>query len=256
MSLLKIDGISKSFGGLKAVDNISFEVKEGTIHALIGPNGAGKTTLVNMISGIYSVDKGDIYFADEKITNVPTHKLVNKHIMRTFQNLEICENMTVMENVLLGFNIKMNKNLLKCSFQFEDILDDEEKYKHIAMSHLKRVGIDDISDSLCSDLSYGVLKKVEIVRALAINPRLLLLDEPVAGLNGTETSEIAEIIKEIAQSGVTVLLIEHDMKMIMNISDMITVVNFGQKLAEGTPAEISSNPKVIQAYLGGGTLHA
>lgn len=256
MSLLKIDGISKSFGGLKAVDNISFEVKEGTIHALIGPNGAGKTTLVNMISGIYSVDKGDIYFADEKITNVPTHKLVNKHIMRTFQNLEICENMTVMENVLLGFNIKMNKNLLKCSFQFEDILDDEEKYKHIAMSHLKRVGLDGMTDSLCSDLSYGVLKKVEIVRALAINPRLLLLDEPVAGLNGTETSEIAEIIKEIAQSGVTVLLIEHDMKMIMNISDMITVVNFGQKLAEGTPEEISSNPKVIQAYLGGGTLHA
>jgi len=256
MSLLKIDGICKSFGGLKAVDNISFEVEEGTIHALIGPNGAGKTTLVNMISGIYTVDEGRIHFSDEEITNVPTHKLVNKHIMRTFQNLEICENMTVMENVLLGFNIYMNKNLLKCSFQFESILDDEEKFTHIALSHLKRVGLEDMADTLCSDLSYGVLKKIEIVRALCTSPRLLLLDEPVAGLNGTETAEIADIIKEIASEGVTVLLIEHDMKMIMGISDNITVVNFGQKLAEGTPSEISSNPDVIKAYLGEGSLHA
>jgi len=256
MSLLKIDGICKSFGGLKAVDDISFEVQEGTIHALIGPNGAGKTTLVNMISGIYTVDTGDIYFNDEKITNVPTHKLVNKHIMRTFQNLEICENMTVMENVLLGFNIYMNKNLLKCSFQFESIMDDEDKFTHIALSHLKRVGLEDVADTLCSDLSYGVLKKVEIVRALCTSPRLLLLDEPVAGLNGTETAEIAEIIKEIAGEGVTVLLIEHDMKMIMGISDHITVVNFGQKLAEGTPEQISSDPEVIKAYLGEGSLHA
>ena len=256
MSLLKIDGISKSFGGLKALNDISFEVKEGTIHALIGPNGAGKTTLVNMISGIYSVEVGKIFFNDEEITNVPTHKLVNKHIMRTFQNLEICENMTVMENVLLGFNINMNKNLLKCSFQFESIIDDEEKYRHIALSHLKRVGLENIANKSCSSLSYGVLKKIEIVRALAINPKLLLLDEPVAGLNGTETTEIAEIIKEIAKEGVTVLLIEHDMKMIMNISDMITVINFGQKLAEGTPEQISSNPEVIKAYLGEGSLHA
>ena len=155
MSLLKIDGICKSFGGLKAVDNISFEVKEGTIHALIGPNGAGKTTLVNMISGIYSVDEGNIYFNDENISNVATHKLVGKRIMRTFQNLEICENMTVMENVLLGFNIEMNKSLLKSSFQFETILDDEEKFTHIALSHLKRVGLEDVAESLCSDLSYG-----------------------------------------------------------------------------------------------------
>lgn len=256
MSLLKIENLSKSFGGLKAVDNISFEVQEGTIHALIGPNGAGKTTLVNMISGIYSVEEGNIYFADENITNVPTHKLVNKHIMRTFQNLEICENMTVMENVLLGFNINMNKSLLKCSFRFESIIDDEEKFRHIALSHLKRVGLEEYAETLCSELSYGVLKKVEIVRALAINPRLLLLDEPVAGLNGTETAEIAEIIKEIAAEGVTILLIEHDMKMIMNISDNITVVNFGVKLAEGTPEEISSNPVVIKAYLGEGSLHA
>lgn len=256
MSLLRIDGISKSFGGLVAVDNISFEVKEGTIHALIGPNGAGKTTLVNMISGIYAVDSGEIYFDNENITNVPTHKLVNKRIMRTFQNLEICENMTVMENVLLGFNINMNKSLLKCSFLFESIMDDEEKFTHIALSHLKRVGLEDHAYKMCSDLSYGVLKKVEIVRALAINPKLLLLDEPVAGLNGTETAEISEIIKEIAAEGVTVLLIEHDMKMIMNISDNITVVNFGQKLAEGTPSEISSNPQVIKAYLGEGSLHA
>lgn len=256
MSLLRVEGISKSFGGIKALDNISFEVQEGTIHALIGPNGAGKTTLVNMISGIYSVEQGKIFFNDEDITNVPTHKLVNKHIMRTFQNLEICENMTVMENVLLGFNINMNKSLLKCSFQFESILDDEEKFKHIALSHLKRVGLEDVAYKKCSSLSYGVLKKVEIVRALAINPKLLLLDEPVAGLNGTETAEISEIIKEIATEGVTVLLIEHDMKMIMNISDRITVINFGHMLAEGTPAQISSNPEVIRAYLGEGSLHA
>jgi len=256
MSLLKVENISKSFGGIKALNDISFEVEEGTIHALIGPNGAGKTTLVNMISGIYSVETGKILFNDEDITNIATHKLVNKHIMRTFQNLEICENMTVMENVLLGFNINMNKNLLKCSFQFESILDDEEKFKHIALSHLKRVGLEDVANKKCSSLSYGILKKVEIVRALSINPKLLLLDEPVAGLNGTETEEIAKIIKEIASEGVTILLIEHDMKMIMNISDMITVINFGQMLAEGTPKEISSNPEVIKAYLGEGSLHA
>ncbi len=255
MSLLKIDGISKSFGGLKAVDNISFEVQEGTIHALIGPNGAGKTTLVNMISGIYTVDSGKIYFDEEDVTNIPTHKLVNKHVMRTFQNLEICENMTVMENILLGFNINMNKNLLKCSFRFESILDDEDKFTHIALSLLQKVGLENLAYEMCSDLSYGVLKKIEILRALAVNPRLLLLDEPVAGLNGTETAEIAEIIKEIAKEGVTVLLVEHDMKMIMGISDNITVVNFGQKLAEGTPKEISSNPEVIKAYLGEGSLH-
>lgn len=256
MSLLRVENICKNFGGLKALDNITFSVKEGTIHALIGPNGAGKTTLVNIISGIYNVSSGEIYFNNKNITNTPTHKLVNKSIMRTFQNLEICEHMTVMENVLLGFNINMNKNLLKCSFRFESIEDDEEKFTHIALSYLKRVGIEDLADELCSELSYGVLKKVEIVRALAINPKLLLLDEPVAGLNSAETAEIGNIIKEISASGVTILLIEHDMKMVMNISDFITVINFGQMLAEGTPNEISSNPEVIKAYLGEGSLHA
>ncbi len=256
MSLLKISNLSKNFGGLKALDDISFEVKEGSIHALIGPNGAGKTTLVNMISGIYSIEEGHVFFNNKEITNTPTHKLVSQHIVRTFQNLEICENMTVMENVLLGFNINMNKSLLKCSFQFESIIDDEEKFKHIALSHLKRIGLESVAYKKCSSLSYGVLKKVEIVRALANNPKLLLLDEPVAGLNGTETAEIAEIIREIAAEGVTILLIEHDMKMIMNISDFITVINFGKKLAEGTPKEIASNPEVIKAYLGEGSLHA
>lgn len=255
MSLLKLENISKSFGGLKALDDISFEVKQGSIHALIGPNGAGKTTLVNIISGIYTTDTGKIYFNDELITNTATHKLAKKGIMRTFQNLEICENMSVMENVLLGFNINMNKNLLKCSFQFESILDDEEKFTHIALSYLKKVGLEDDAYKKCSDLSYGVLKKVEIVRALAVNPKLLLLDEPVAGLNNKESDEIALIIKEIANSGVTVLLIEHDMKMVMNISDDITVINFGQMLAVGTPKEISSNPEVIKAYLGEGMLN-
>lgn len=256
MSLLRVENICKNFGGLKALDDITFSVKEGSIHALIGPNGAGKTTLVNIISGIYTATSGKIYFNDENITNTPTHKLVNKSIMRTFQNLEICEHMTVMENVLLGFNINMSKNLFKCSFRFESIEDDEEKFTHIALSYLKRVGIEDLADELCSELSYGVLKKVEIVRALAINPKLLLLDEPVAGLNSAETAEIGSIIKEISASGVTILLIEHDMKMVMNISDFITVINFGQMLAEGTPSEISSNPEVIKAYLGEGSVHA
>ena len=254
-TLLKIDGISKSFGGLKAVDNISFDVKKGTVHALIGPNGAGKTTIVNMISGLYSIDNGKVVFDGEDITNIDTHKLVHKRMMRTFQNIEICHDMSVMDNVLLGFNRKMDTNFFKCLFNIPLIKNNEEKYRHIAMTYLDRVGLKDQADTLCSDLSYGILKKVEIVRALATNPKLLLLDEPVAGLNGTETAEISDLIKEIVSEGVTVLLIEHDMKMIMNISDNITVLNFGVFLAQGTPKEISSNPEVIKAYLGEGSIN-
>jgi len=255
MSLLAIKNITKTFGGLRAVDDISFEVKEGTIHSVIGPNGAGKTTLINMISGIYTVDSGHIYFNNEEITNIDPHHLVHKSVIRTFQNLEICQSMSVLDNVLLGFNTKMNKNLIKCSFGFQSIADDEEKFTHIALRLLKKVGIEHLSSTICSELSYGVLKKIEIVRALATDPKLLLLDEPVAGLNAQETEEIAIIIKEIAKEGVTVVLIEHDMKMVMGISDEITVVNFGKKLAQGCPQEIATHPDVIRAYLGEGALN-
>lgn len=255
MNILTINSISKSFGGLKAVDKISLNVKKGDIHALIGPNGAGKTTIINMISGLYSVDDGDILFNNESILHLDTHHLVSKHIIRTFQNLEICQSMSVLDNVLLGFNMQMNKNLISCSFKFNSIVKDEEKFKDLAFEYLKSVGIEKYAYEICDNLSYGILKKLEIARSLATSPKLLLLDEPVAGLNSQETTQIAKIIQEISSQGISILLIEHDMKMIMDISDTISVINFGKNLANGTPKEISSNKDVIKAYLGEGNLY-
>jgi len=250
--LLQVNNVTKQFGGIKAVDDLSFRVKKGHIHSIIGPNGAGKTTLVNMITGVYKVDSGTIFLDGADITNISTDKLVYRGICRTFQNLEICDNMTVLENVLLGFDKYMDKNLVKSCFRANSILEDEVRYRNRALHLLSLIGLEKIASQRAENLSYGILKKLEIVRALGTSPELVLLDEPVAGLNPKETREVSELIKTVVADEVTVVLVEHDMKMVMQISDYITVMNFGKKLAQGNPDEIVKNKDVIRAYLGSG----
>ena len=266
--MLVVRELSKQFGGLKAVDDLSFDVKSGTIHSIIGPNGAGKTTLVNMITGVYKVTSGEIYLKKEgevyqkddieeiihgkreNITNLPMNKLVHKGVCRTFQHLEICKEMSALENIMLGFHRFLNKNFILSCLNSKKIREDEQKYEYEALKYLKMFSLEDIAHIKADSLPYGVLKKLEIIRALASKPRLILFDEPVAGLNPKETAEISEIIKELVNEGITIILVEHDMKMVMQISDKITVVNFGKKLAEGTPSEIANDENVISAYLG------
>jgi branched-chain amino acid transport system ATP-binding protein len=269
--LLIVRELSKSFGGLKAVDDLNFNVKKGTIHSIIGPNGAGKTTLINMITGIYKVTSGEVYFRKddgieclggeddikemihghrENITNLPMHKLVHKGICRTFQHLEICGSMSALENVMLGFDKFMSKNIIQTCLRSKRIKEDEEKFENEAIKYLRMFDLESIAYKQADSLPYGVLKKLEIIRALATKPKLILFDEPVAGLNPKETEEISCIIKEVAKDGLSVILVEHDMKMVMNISDEITVMNFGKKLAYGKPEEIANNEDVIKAYLG------
>ncbi len=250
--MLQINNITKKFGALLAVDDLSFKVKKGHIHSIIGPNGAGKTTLVNMITGVYRVDLGTIFLDGADITNIPTDKLVYRGICRTFQNLEICENLTVLENVLLGFDKYMDKSIWKSCFRAKSMLEDEKRHRERAMHLLSLIGLENLAEQKAKNLSYGILKKLEIIRALGTSPELILLDEPVAGLNPKETDEVSQLIKIVVKDEVTVILVEHDMKMVMKISDYITVMNFGKKLAEGIPSEIVNNKDVIKAYLGGG----
>ena len=266
--MLVVRELSKYFGGLKAIDEVSFNVKEKTIHSIIGPNGAGKTTLINLITGVYKTDSGEIYLKKEgevylkddikeiihgkreKITNLPLHKLVNKGVCRTFQHLEIFKQMSILENIMLGFNKFMNKNILHSIFYTKKIKELEEKYKELALEYLKIFSLEDVVYKNAGSLSYGILKKIEIIRALATKPKILLLDEPVAGLNPKETAEISQIIRDLTNKGLTVILIEHDMRMVMDVSDIITVLNFGKKLAEGAPKQIVNDERVIEAYLG------
>ncbi len=248
--MLDVRNLTKRFGGLTAVDDLSFHVAKGTVHAIIGPNGAGKTTLVNMITGMYRVDEGSVWLDGSDVTNITTDQLVYRGIARTFQHLEICGNMTVLENVLLGFDRYMTKGLMATMLHSKRLREDERRFRERAMHLLGLIGIESYADTLAGNLSYGILKKLEIIRALATSPELLLLDEPVAGLNPAETAEVAELIRTVVADEVTVILVEHDMKMVMDLSDHITVMNFGAKLAEGTPDEIRNNPAVIEAYLG------
>ncbi len=250
--MLDVRNLTKRFGGLTAVDDLSFHVTKGTVHAIIGPNGAGKTTLVNMITGVYRADEGSVWLDGGDITNIATDQLVYRGVCRTFQHLEVCGNMTVLENVLLGFDRYMTKGLVPTLFRTRRIREDEHRFRERAMHLLGLIGIENYAHTLAKNLSYGILKKLEIIRALATSPELILLDEPVAGLNPAETAEVAELIRTVTADEVTIVLIEHDMKMVMELSDHITVMNFGKKLAEGTPEMIRNHPAVIEAYLGKG----
>jgi len=250
MALLEVHELSKAFGGVMAVQAVSFSVDAGIVYSIIGPNGAGKTTLFNLITGVYAPCSGEIRLDGCTISGQAPHRLARKGIARTFQNLQICMNMTARENVMVGAHLALDSNLLKGMLRWPSLRRADAAQAAEAAALMQYVGLDAYIDSAAGAMPYGALKRLEIARALAARPRVVFLDEPAAGLNPKETSEIDVLVKKIADSGVTVVLVEHDMKMVMNISDRILVLDYGKKVAEGTAREVRSNPDVIAAYLG------
>ncbi|MBI1922524.1 MAG: ABC transporter ATP-binding protein [Geobacter sp.] len=250
--MLRLDRVSKRFGGLLALEDVSFRISEGAITGIIGPNGAGKTTLFNIITGLYDISDGDVFLSDARITGLPAEKLAVKGIVRTFQNLELFGNMTVLENVMAGLHTRSRCGMVACALKLPWQIAEERRIREEALQWLDFVGLSDDARLKASELPFGKGRLLEIARAMALKPKLLLMDEPAAGLNSRETLELAGLIRRIRESGITVVLVEHDMELVMDICEQIVVMNLGRKLAEGTPREIQENPEVIAAYLGEG----
>ena len=253
MALLEVQDLSIQFGGVKAVQNVSFGIDAGIVYAVIGPNGAGKTTLFNLITGIYTPTSGSILLDGQPIQGKSPDVLAKQGVARTFQNLQICMNMSAIENVMVGAHLRLDRNLFKAALRWPSLKARDRDLHIEAMELMRFVGLEAYTSARADSMSYGALKRLEIARALAMKPRLLFLDEPAAGLNPKETIEVDALIRKVADSGVTVVLVEHDMKMVMNLSERILVLDYGRKLAEGTGAEVRRNPDVIAAYLGAHT---
>ena len=250
MSMLEVKDLSIHFGGVKAVQNVSFNIEAGIVYAVIGPNGAGKTTLFNLITGVYKPTSGEIKLDGESIGGKSPNELATRGVARTFQNLQICMNMSAIENVMVGAHLRLDRNLIKAALRLPRLRKRDAEARAEAAELMRFVGLDAFVDSRADAMPYGALKRLEIARALAMKPRLIFLDEPAAGLNPKETIEVDHLVRKVADSGVTVVLVEHDMKMVMNLSDRILVLDYGKKLAEGTGEEVRRNPDVIAAYLG------
>ncbi len=250
--IMRIDNLDKYFGGLHAVNSVSFDVKQGIIKSVIGPNGAGKTTMFNMIAGYEPPSSGQVYFKDTLITGKRPWQVAEQGVLRTFQNLKLSKHMSVLDNVLLGWHSLGSAGFIKGMFSFPGSRKEEKMAEEAVFPILEWLNIIDLKDSEVGNLSFGNQRAVELARALASNPPMLLLDEPAAGLNMHETADLAKRIVEIRDQGRTVLLVEHDMSLVMDISDEIVVLNFGGKLAEGIPKDIQQNEEVIRIYLGGG----
>ena len=250
--MLEVCSLTQRFGGITALEDISFSVRQGDITGVIGPNGAGKTTLFNIVTGIYTQTSGTVALEGTDISSLPAEKLAAKGLVRTFQNIELFGNMTVLENVMLGLHTGSSCGLISCMFKMPWHLREERQIRTKALEWLAYCGISDLADQKAANLPFGKGRLLEIARAMAVKPRILLMDEPAAGLNNRETAELAKLIRRIRDLGVTVVLVEHDMELVMDICDRIIVLNLGRKLAEGTPREIQENSAVIAAYLGEG----
>lgn len=250
--LLKVESISKNFGGVKALTNVTTEIMPGTIHAIIGPNGSGKTTLINVITGFYKPDGGSIFFQEENIAGLQPHIVARKGIGRTFQNLRLFDSMTVEENIKTALTKDLKEGLFSAMLGLPSIRAQEHLAIERSHAAMQKFGIADIASSRVSTLPYGTRRMVEISRALCLNPQILILDEPVAGMNPAESAALITAIRRIVNTDhITIILIEHDMKVVMNFSDEITVINHGTVIARGIPSEIQKNEVVIKAYLGG-----